>query len=206
MQLNFFVSNRITFVECVSARSFVQDDVLRRCLKWQSIRSRWALQGDSPRSQSNSSETKISPRLLAPCHPVCNMGTGSSKFDDKDDSEFLSLDGLSLYNDDYVCALEDKISGGETLPSFEELNQQAKNSESDDAKEPFDSYKGSLESLATVFSSKFDRLLKVEDFAIFSPSEGKKTAFDFMRGRRYLLLDRIFQVRWWGSRWYHVCS
>lgn len=134
------------------------------------------------------------------------MGTGSSKFDDKDDSEFLSLDGLSLYNDDYVCALEDKISGGETLPSFEELNQQAKNSESDDAKEPFDSYKGSLESLATVFSSKFDRLLKVEDFAIFSPSEGKKTAFDFMRGRRYLLLDRIFQVRRWGSRWYHVCS
>jgi hypothetical protein len=123
------------------------------------------------------------------------MGSGSSKYDDKDDQEFLALHGLSLYNDEYICAIEEKISGGETLTSFEEELLKLKKDIVDLTKQPFDSYNGSLESLATVFSSRFDRLVKVDDFDSFSCMQEKVTAFEFMRGRRYLLLDRILQAQ-----------
>lgn len=122
------------------------------------------------------------------------MGTGSSTFDDKDDNEFLALDGLSLYNDEYLCAIEDKIGGGDALPSFEEELLKLKKDVSDASKQSFDSYKGSLESLATVFSSRFDRLVKVEDFDSFATIQEKLTAFEYMRGRRYLMLDRMLRV------------
>jgi len=123
------------------------------------------------------------------------MGSGYSKCDDKDDQEFLAVDGLSLYNDEYICAIEEKISGGETLTNFEEELMKLKKNIVDLTKQPFDSYNGSLESLATLFSSRFDRLVKVEDFDSFSHMQEKVTAFEFMRGRRYLLLDRILQAQ-----------
>lgn len=122
------------------------------------------------------------------------MGSGPSKYDDKDDNEFLALDGLSLYNDEYICAIEEKISAGEPLTSFEEELLKLKKDIVDTTKQSFDSYNGSLESLATVFSSRFDRLVKVEDFDSLANMQEKLSAFDFMRGRRYLLLDRILQV------------
>lgn len=133
------------------------------------------------------------------------MGSGSSKFDDKDDNEFLALDGLSLYNDEYICAIEEKISAGETLTSFEEELLKIKKDVVDLTKQSFDSYNGSLESLATVFSSKFDRLVKVDDFDSFSNTQEKLTAFEFMRGRRHLLLDRILQVTFYKC-WYMMTT
>jgi hypothetical protein len=123
------------------------------------------------------------------------MGSGYSKCDDKDDPEFVAVDGGWLYYDEYICAIEEKISGGETLTNFEEELMKLKKDIVDLTKQPFDSYNGSLESLATLFSSRFDRLVKVEDFDSFSRMQEKVTAFEFMRGRRYLLLDRILQAQ-----------
>jgi hypothetical protein len=123
------------------------------------------------------------------------MGTNLSKYDDKDDEEFLNVDFLSLYNDDYLFAVEDKISGGTTLPSYEDEIQKADQAPGAKAEDPVDSYQGTLKSLATIFTSKFSRVVKVEDFACFNDAEQKTTLFEYMRGRRYLLLDRIFKVR-----------
>lgn len=124
------------------------------------------------------------------------MGVHSSKYDDKDDDLFVNLEAIPFYNDDYVCSIDDKIITASSIATFDDFVQSSGGKRTEkNADDSLGSQKNLLTSLATLFTSKFDRLTSVEDFACFSASVDKNMALEFMRGRRNLLLDRVFQAQ-----------
>jgi hypothetical protein len=88
-----------------------------------------------------------------------------SSYDDKDDEEFLNVGFLSLYDDDYLQAIEEKINGKAKLSSYDDEMQKVE--EEAKFEDSFNSYHDTLKSLSTIFTSKFSRIVKVEDFPCF---------------------------------------
>lgn len=106
----------------------------------------------------------------------------------------MNLDVLPFYNDEFVSSLESKISGGVNLESFDDFVQKYYQGAPKSGEDAPTGRKALMTSLATLFTSKFEGLSSVEDFACFNAPLDKNLANLFMRGRRNLLLDRVFQV------------
>lgn len=121
------------------------------------------------------------------------MGVHSSKYDDKDDDLFINLEVIPFYNDDYVCSIDDKIITASSVATFDDFVQGSGGKTTEKIDDSLESQNNLMTSLATMFCCKFDRLVTVEDFSGFSASVDMNLALEFMRGRRNLLLDRVFQ-------------